>query len=258
MKSSLTILALILGLKANAQLNTNVEVIVPNYTYCVHSLLYLNGNLINTSNIYVIRGSSDTCWFFGCGYGDTTDLNIYRDTTLVTSLSRDIRLVDSIVTDVFGMASCKPMVISAHYHLDHLNKDFIDGLDSLFGFMQSKIYCHFTELKRCTCNQLCCTGIMCAQGSISFGAPFDRPWLQSTIAQFKTMGSKNDPCGKILKYITTPLGNWIVKKGDNAHTSGCVNLDHSFLNMRINGSDIVGACVAPGGWQVFPIHGDCF
>lgn len=256
MKSSLTILALILGLKANAQLITAVEPIIHNQAYCVHSRLYLNGNLINTSGIYVIKGMADTVWIFGCGYGDTTDLNVYRDTTLVTSLQQDIRSVDSVI-DIFGMSHIRPQIIVPHFHLDHINAEFVDGIDSIIGFMQGRIYVHASDYTRCTCNQLCCNGVMCAQGSSYFGAPYHRPWLQPRLALFRILGSRNQPCGAIIKKFGTIYGGWKVVKASPAHTAGCINLDCDSLDIRISGSDINGTCLPPVGWDLLPIHGDC-
>lgn len=242
---------------AYSQLNTGVEVIIPNQALCVHSELHLNGPLINTSNIYILRGTGDTVWIFGCGYGDTTDLNVYRDTTLVTSLQQDLHLTDSIINS-FGILNPKVMVLVAHGHLDHINFEFVNGLDSLFGFMQSWIYVHLADKFKSTCNSLCCGTTPCIIGNICFGAPFSQPWSQPMLTRFKTIGNKNLTCGVSLKQITTSYGNWVVKKADTAHTAGAINLEHPALQYRINGADILSSCLPPLGWLAFPIHGNCF
>jgi hypothetical protein len=243
---------------SHAQLNTGVEVITTNEIYCVHSELRVNGNLQNTSNIFCLKGTSDTIWIFSMGYGDAEDLKIYRDcTTITTSLQQDIRLIDS-VAGLMGLVNPKPMVILCHFHLDHANQDLWHGLDSIFGIMDSYLYIHIADYSRCTCNSLCCGVTPCVQSSSYFGSPFDKKWTTPTLARFRTLGNKNNSCGHILKYITTPSGNWRITKSDNAHTGGCVNLEHPGLQYRINGADILSTCFPPIGWTSFNIHGDCF
>lgn len=240
-----------------SQLNTGVEVIITNQVYCVHSELRLNGNLINTSNIYCLKGTGDTLWIVSMGYGNPEDISIYRDTPVTTSLQQDLRLIDS-VADLMSLVNPKPMCIAVHFHLDHCNQELWFGLDSLFGIMNSFIYIHKADYARGTCNSYCCGGIPCTQANSYFGAPFITAWTQPTIARFRQLGGKNDPCGKILKYITTASGMWILKKSDNSHTSGCVNLESPTLQYRINGADVMTTCTAPVGYQIFPIHGNCF
>lgn len=61
------------------------EEILPGTFYVVHSGMDQNNVLANTSNIYLIKGTQDTVWIFGTGYGDRStspidisDLNIYK------------------------------------------------------------------------------------------------------------------------------------------------------------------------------------
>lgn len=256
MKALNFIAALLFSSNATSQFVTTVEPIIHNQAYCVHSRLYLNGNLINTSGIYVIKGMADTVWIFGCGYGDTTDLNIYRDTTLVTSLQQDIRSVDSVI-DIFGMSHIRPQIIVPHFHLDHINAEFVDGIDSIIGFMQGRIYVHASDHFRCTCGSHCCGIGSCAQGSPYFGAPYYRPWLPSRLALFRVIGFRNQACGAVIKKFGSIYGGWKIMKASGIHTTGCINLDCDSLKIRISGSDINGTCLPPAGWDLLPIHGDC-
>lgn len=239
-----------------SQLTTGAETVLLNQIYVVHSELRLNGNLMNTSNWYILRGTADTVWMWGGSYGTPEDIEAYRDTfNLTTSFQNDLHLVDSIV-DLFGMVHPKPMLIPGHFHLDHCNQETIFGLDSLFGFMQSWVYIHASEHFKCLCNSHCCGTGLCAQGSQYFGAPYHTSWTNPTKTRFRTLGTKNQSCGTNLKVVTTSYGNWIVKRSDSAHTSGSLNMECPMLMIRINGSDIVTTCVPPTGYTVLPIHGN--
>lgn len=255
MKLPLSILFTLIGLNTYSQLDTGAEVIIPNQVYVIHSELKLNGTLINTSNIFCLKGTGDTLWIFSMGYGDPADINIYRDTILTTSLQQDLRLIDS-VSDLMGLVNPKPMCIAAHAHLDHVNQELWFGLDSLFGIMESFIYIHMADHGKATCNCHCCGVGSCAQGSTYFGVPYLTPWSTPTLARFRVLGTKNQPCGATLKTISTPTGNWKIRKSDNAHTNGSINLEHPVLNYRINGADVISTCFPPAGWTVFNIHGN--
>lgn len=237
---------------------THVEEIITGNVFCVHSKLYVDTTLFNTSNIYILKGTNDSVHIFGMGYGKPEDLRVYRDcTTIQTSFDQDMHQVDSVI-NLFGFTSPKIMFIVPHFHLDHANAEFVYGMDSIYGTMQSKIYVHLRDFTQCTCNSHCCgypTG--CTVGTTFFGAPYDRVWGQPLLAQFKKIGFKTDACNTVLKTITTSYDNWLVVKGTTTHTPGSLDLRCPPKSLRILGADAGTPCSAPVGTINLPIHGDC-
>lgn len=53
-----------------ADFRLGVDTIVPRQICAVYSGLNESRKLVNTSNIYVIRGVGTAVWIFGAGYGD--------------------------------------------------------------------------------------------------------------------------------------------------------------------------------------------
>lgn len=249
------IIALLFPVSCYAQI-TGVEPIVTDHAYCVHSELRIGTNLFNTSNIYVIKGTQDTVWIFGMGYGDPVDIRVYRDcTTINTSLQQDVHLVDSVV-DLFSIQTPKIQYIVPHCHLDHVNQEFFSAMDSVFNSFMAWIYVHIRDRTVATCNGYCCNYGSCSSGGIFFGAPYDPPWTQPTLTRFKSLGFKTDQCNDQIKYITTSYGGWRVLKSDNTHTQGTINLQSDSLKIRILGADGASSCPVPIGYDVLPIHGN--
>ncbi len=235
---------------------TGVEEVVQGQAFCVHSKLYIDSTLFNTSNIYVIKGTADTVWIFGTGYGDPTDIRVYRDCTAINaSLQNDIRQTDSII-QTFGIAQPIINFIVPHFHLDHINQEFLYGIDSIYNTLRTKIFVHIRDFTQCTCNAYCGGFGACTVGSVFFGAPYDVPWSPPVLAQFVKLGFKTDPCDKVLKSFTSSYGIWRMRKAGTSHTPGGINLTCDSLNLKILGSESGSACTIPTGWYILPIHGD--
>lgn len=234
---------------------TGIEPIIYNQAYCVHSEMKIGNTLQNTSNIFVIKGTNDTVWIWSMGYGDPLDLRVYRDCTIInTSLIQDIHYVDSCIK-LMNVLNPVLMFIAPHFHLDHINQEFITAIDSIYEIKNSYIYIHVADYSKGTCGCLCCN-MPCTQGSNYFGAPYSMTWTDKTISKFRAIGNKNLICGTVIKYITTSYGGWKITKASNIHTSGCINLDCDSLNIRISGSDVNGTCLPGNGWDLLPAHGN--
>src|SRR3990172_5692907 len=189
------------------QLVTGVEPIINNQAYVVHSELRIDTTLFNTSNMYILNGTSDgtydSVFIFGMGYGEPKDLRIYRDCTLLnTSLQQDIHLVDSVI-QLFGLTRPLIQFIVPHQHLDHVNQEFVYGMDSVFGTLQSFIYVHENDYGGSVCNLHCCSGLTCVQGDPFFGIPFWLSWDTPTLLKFKIIGAKNDLCNYPCMFFQT-------------------------------------------------------
>lgn len=262
---------------AKGQYTLGAEQIIANQLYVVHSWTYLSSTttVANTSNIYVIKGSVDTVWIFGCGYGDngnvlagdTSDHYIYTGNVSEPARNAidDARDVDSIITNFFGLTSstAQLMFIVPHYHLDHINKELIASFaDSLtYSLANTKIFVHINDYAGSICNLPCCDSLPCsAMTDVNFGVPFHRAWTPFYTNKFVSLGNPSDPCNQIIGSFTTALGNWTINKSQSVanggHTDGCVNLHNQTLQYRINGGDGGTQCPVPNGWTVFPIHGN--
>src|SRR3990172_8551802 len=81
-----------------SQFNTGYEELIQSKLFCIHSEMRISASLFNTASIYLLKGTNDTVWVMGCGYGKPEDLRVYRDCTLInTSFQQDIHLSDSII-----------------------------------------------------------------------------------------------------------------------------------------------------------------
>lgn len=247
MKNALTFLLLI------GTVSAQVEPVIHNNVYCIHSNLYNNTTFINSSNIYVLKGTNDTVFIFGMGYGKPEQIRVYRNVpTLNTNINQDAHLLDSVVS-LLNVTSPKIMFICPHQHLDHINQAFVDVVDSLYGTVNTKIYVHRKDFKGATCNDHCCDGSECVQGSPFFGVPYE--WDAPTLLKFRSLGRSNDSCGQVVKRFTTSYGMWWVMKGTDTHTPGALDLQCTTVPIRINGSDI--AVCPTTGFDVLPCHGVC-
>lgn len=250
------LLFLLFPFSLSAQI-TSVEEIITGNVFCIHSEIKNGATLFNTSNCYLLKGTNDTVWSFGMGYGKPEDIRIYRDcTTINTSFTKDMHQVDSVI-NLFGFSNPKVMFIVPHFHLDHANQEFIFGIDSMYNTLQSKIYVHLRDYTQCTCNAYCCGFGPCSLGSVFFGAPYDVSWANPVIAQFVKIGFKTDTCNRVLKTFTTSYGNWQVVKGSTTHTPGTLNLRCPSKNVKILGADSGSPCWNPTGCILLPIHGNC-
>ncbi|GEM_PF-6541797 len=266
------LLFVLTDLLAAQSLVFGTEEIVPNQIYVVHSGMSRNNQLINTSNIYVIKGLTDSVWIFGTGYGDrsvlpvdTSDVLYYRgDRDATRNAIDDALQVDSIITNFFGIARthARLMFFAPHFHLDHINDEFIAALlDSLhYPLSLSAIFIHQQDYQGAICNTPCCGDFPCNSNSQFFGAPFHQPWDPQYLNLFQVVGSTSDQCNDPVFQFQSPVGNWVVKKGrdrqDGGHTDGAVNLDNANLLFRILGAYAPNPCPVSSNWYIFPIHGN--
>jgi len=147
----------------------------------------------------------------------------------------------------------KLQFIVPHFHLDHVNQEFISALTSLnFELDNSRIFVHANDYKGSTCGQPCC-GEPCNEAWEYNWAPYHPAWTKETLQKFEIIGNANDQCNDSLMSFTTSYGKWKILKASNGHTSGAVNLSNEALKLKILGGF---ACAAPVDWQRINPHGD--
>lgn len=255
---------LLLSTTVFSQPQLGIQKIIQGQFYVVHSGMDSSGTVFESSNCYLIKGTNDTVWVFGTGYGDKTvgndksDLSQYKgggvyEPTL--NAIDDVRKADSVIIQEFGISksNCVLMFIVPHGHLDHINQEFISAFfDSLsYPNNGTQIYVHTNDHKTSTCNSY-----LCGTGKQAFyGAPFHRPWTGTELAMFVQLGKPADATNLLVRSFTSACGNWSVVKGDTLHTRGSLNLDNPGLKYRILGSAPDGAPTGQG-WKKLPIHGD--
>jgi hypothetical protein len=247
------------------------EPIIEGELYVVHSALTKNGGVVNTSNIFVVRGTQDSVWIFGSGYGDRTHLSRASDVSTYRPLKDawrtayfDAVRVDSVITNVFGLdrASAKLQFIVPHFHFDHVNREFVTvfGERLNYGVGVSRILVHASDSVGATCNTPCCGNTPCGIGSEFWGSPFMEPWLPGDLALFETVGTAADSCNQQVLAFGSPLGDWVLRKGmnvaDGGHTDGTVNLDCASASTRLLGANVGILCPMAPGWRAIRIHGD--
>lgn len=220
-----------------------VDSIIHQQAYVVYSGLTKYDSVVATSNIYVIRGRADTVWIYGCGYGEGTDVMYYRGPQwgVERGPEADALDVDSIITQLFQMPRDEAILqfIVPHYHLDHINQEFVDEFYSQLNYDISplNIYVHHNDSLPSVCNDACCGNNPCSSPTdLHYGAAFYKQWKQDYIHRFTAIGSPFDTTGQVLKTLTAPHGNWNIRKGTNFHTSGTVNLTNELLRLKIEGS----------------------
>ncbi|MEO6167521.1 MAG: T9SS type A sorting domain-containing protein [Chitinophagales bacterium] len=273
-KISIIILAVSLvsfGHRLNAQtMQIGKEVIIPDSFYVVHSGEGDN-NIIQLSNIYLIRGTNDTVWIFGAGYGNKTptgnpdnDIVYYGRTGPYREAIADARIVDTIIHDNFHLnkSKAKLMFITPHGHLDHINMEFISSLFDVIKYNREAlaIFVDTGDYQLASCNQPYC-GTQPHDMTNQFrGAPFDVAWTNTYLNKFVALGHLNDPCNAVVKTFTSVLGNCYVKKDRSiaagGHTNGTVNLDNPTHEFRIEGAGAGNRCQHPNGWTIYHIHND--
>jgi FlgD Ig-like domain len=256
---------------AGEQLVLGAEPIVQGEFYVVHSGLARDGTVVNTSNIYVVRGAQDSVWLFGSGYGDrshlgrTSDVQSYRPLRDAWRMAYfDAIRVDSIITNVFGLdrASATLTFIVPHFHFDHVNREFVTAFGERLGYGVgvSRVVVHASDSVGTTCNLPCCGNTPCAGISEFFGSPFMEPWSPGDLTLFDAVGTAADTCNQQVFGFGSPLGDWVVRKGmsvaEGGHTNGTVNLECTALSMRVLGANVGILCPMAPGWRVLGIHGN--
>lgn len=275
MKTVISTVVLFFGIAVivQAQLVTGAEAILGGEFYVVHSGIAKHDTLYNTSNIYIIKGTADTVWLFGAGYGDksdfpadTSDIKFYKGAGFDASLNAlaDAQQVDSIITQAFGLNKQDVVLqfIAPHFHLDHLNQEFLAALieDLNYPGNSLQILVHVKDSTGAMCNSYCCGNSGCSSPSSFFGAPFHPKWTMPYLQRFKFLGGPNDTCNHPVWTFTSLCGKWVALKSvnynDGGHTDGSINLENSSLQLRLNGADGGTQCPLPDSWQVFNIHGN--
>ena len=215
-----------------------------------------------TSNIFVFKGYDDTVWVFNAGYGDPNgDVAEYRSGWDCTrSGFSDAYDVDSVITIQFGMnrSKVKFMFIAPHYHLDHINVEFLSPFFTQFGYdsTTAKIFIHIKDYFSavCTYDSSC--------GSI-WGGPEKEPWSEAPflLNMFKTIGEENDPCNTLVLTFSTEVGICEVRKDFDesigGHTDGTINLLFPSQKIFIRGGfspQTPTPCFDLSGWQTAQVH----
>lgn len=241
---------------------TGVDTVVMNNLYVVYSGLNENGKIRSTSNIYVLKGRNDSVWIFGSGYGDDGDLQSYFNNTIATTRNSlaDAADVDSIITHLFNLnrQDVKLQFIVPHFHLDHVNQEFIATFFGNFNYnlAPSNIYVHINDSIPATCNAPCCGNVACSDTSdLHFGSPHHTSWTPNFLQKFKAIGSASDNCNDPIMRISSPSGPWVLRKASNSHTPGTVNLTSSLYRVKIMGSMPATPCPTPPGFTKLRIHG---
>lgn len=253
------------------ELVLGAEPIVEGEFYVVHSGMTANNVVVNTSNIFVVRGTQDSVWIFGSGYGDrshlsrTSDVRIYRPQRDSWRMAYyDAVRVDSIITNVFGLDRISATItfIVPHFHFDHVNREFIAAFGERLGYgvAVSRVLVHASDYVGTTCNLPCCGNTPCGPTTELFGSPFMEPWSPGDLTLFETVGNAADSCNQPVFEFGSPLGDWILRKGmsvvDGGHTDGTVNLDCADVSMRVLGANVGILCPVTPGWRVLGIHGN--
>lgn len=257
-------------------LTDGLEEFIPGEVYVMHSLIYAKNKTWTTSNIFIIKGTSDTVWIYGTGYGDFTqpcndgcnDNNFYlgMEFTGTGPAVEDVRPVDSVITNIFHLERDSVILqfIVPHYHNDHINEEFIDAFYSTFHYplkAGEKIWVHINDSYGALCGEPCCGTEPCPdKKNVYYGVPYLPAWKPEYKNMFATMGKEDDPCNTILKTFTTAKGNWHITKAlavkDGGHTDGTVNLQNEDLKIRIAGTKSKAQCALPKDWSVVTVHGN--
>ncbi len=236
---------------------TDPEPIVKDQVYAVHSLRYDDYTLDWTVSIFLFKGTNDTVWVFGMGFGGTADINFYYNngkTYTSSGANNDAHQVGNIVENNFGISKtdAKLQFVVPHFHLDHVNQEFITALSAQnFDLDNSRIFVHTNDYTGSTCGKPCC-GQPCNETSEYLWAPYNQAWTAETLQKFEVIGKPDDQCDDYLMSFDTSYGMWKILKA-RGHTSGAVNLSNEALKLTILGGE---RCPTPGDWQVVGPHGD--
>lgn len=259
-----------------APLADGMEVIVENQIYVVHSMIYADNKPWTTSNIFIIKGTGDTVWIYGSGYGDFSmpcddicnDNNFYLGDNFYGTgpATEDVRPIDSIITGVFGLSRdsvCLQFIVP-HYHNDHINEEFIDAFYTAFNYPlkpEEKIWIHINDSIGALCDEPCCGTQPCPDKKNKYyGVPYLPKWKEEYKKMFVAMGHENDACNQVIKTFTSSTGNWQITKSvavkDKGHTDGTINLQNEKLKLRIAGTKSKTQCALPEGWTFVTVHGN--
>ena len=249
-----------------AQTSNKVGVVelFPQKAYLIYSGMSdtVTQRVMETSNIFVFKGYNDTVWVFNAGYGDPNgDVAEYRPGWDCTrSGLGDALDVDSVITTRFGMnrANVKFMFIAPHYHLDHINVEFLSPFFTQFGYdsTTAKIFIHIKDYFAATCTyDSSCSSI--------WGGPETVPWSKALflLNMFKTIGTETDACNAMIMTFSTEVGLWEIHKdfdkSDGGHTDGTINLILPLQKILIRGgfSQLTPTpCLDITGWQTAQVH----
>ncbi|MBK7566884.1 MAG: hypothetical protein IPI31_03585 [Bacteroidetes bacterium] len=253
-----------------------LEEIIPAKLYVMHSMIYAKGSPWTTSNIFVIKGTGDSVWIFGSGYGDfnepcedaCNDNNYYlgMEFSGTGPATEDVRPIDSIITNVFNLNKDSVILqfVVPHYHNDHINSEFIDAFFTTYHYplkTGEQIWIHTNDSIGALCNEPCCGTQPCPDKKNKYyGVPYLPLWKPEYKNMFKTMGKPNDVCNTILKSFNSESGVWKITKAvstsDKGHTDGTVNLQNENLKLEISGTKSKIQCDLPENWQRVSVHGN--
>jgi len=248
------------------------EAVVEGQLYVVHSALSLSDRVVNTSNIYVVKGVADSVWIFGTGYGDRSlvperlsDVRTYRPLKDATRTGLyDAEVVDSVIVDAFGFNPefVSLTILVPHFHFDHINKEFVAALLEKLRYPRdrARVLVHANDSLGTVCNAPCCGNVPCGEADPMWGVPFNAPWTPSYLNLVRAIGSPDDACNAVVAEFASPVGVWEVRKGmpvaEGGHTDGTINLDSPSLATRIVGANAGVLCPLSPAWQTLRIHGD--
>lgn len=107
------------------------ETVIANQLYGVHSIWYSDNEIENTSNIYVFKGTPDTIWLYGVGYGDGES---------TSGSLNDARKIFEVVNDQFNASpsNCHLAVIYPFVEWDSTSDDLVLQLLK-FGFTSEEL-----------------------------------------------------------------------------------------------------------------------
>lgn len=253
-----------------------LEEMLAGKVYVMHSMIYADNKPWTTSNIFLIKGTQDTVWIFGSGYGDfaqpceeaCNDNNYYLGENFYGTgpATEDVRPLDSVITQVFKMQkeSVVLQFIVPHYHNDHINAEFVDAFYSVFHYPKnpaSAIWIHTNDLFGAICNEPCCGTEPCPDKKNKFyGVPYMPSWKPEYVAMFRPMGAENDSCNTVIKTFASASGIWHITKAvavsADGHTDGTINLNNSDIQVRITGTKSKVQCTLPKGWTSMSVHGN--
>lgn len=256
---------------------TGTESILEGSLFVVHSLSLYNNTPNMTSNIFVIKGTSDTVWIYNGGYGNggancdeaCNDYTYYKGVgfSTATNATEDVKQVDSIIQKIFLMQKDSVILqfIVPHFHADHINNEFIDAFYTTFQYplkISDKIFVHINDSLGSVCNQPCCGTVPCGTNKENryYASPYQPAWKAEYLQMFDALGSGNEACNSILKTFTSACGNWHITKGmnvsDGGHTDGTINLQNESLHLRIAGTNNKPQCPLSEEWVTVYVHGN--
>lgn len=248
------------------------EPIVEGEIYVVHSALAQGDRVVNTSNIYVVKGVSDSVWIFGTGYGDRSltpsqqsDVKTYRPIRDAMSTALfDATIVDSIISGAFGFERdfVSLTFLVPHFHFDHINKEFLAAMLEKLRYPRerARVLVHANDYAGTVCNAPCCGNLPCVDSDPMWCAPFNAPWTTPYLNLISTVGAADDACNAVVTEFESPTGTWEIRKGmavaEGGHTDGTINLDNAAISTRIIGAIAGVMCPVSPSWRTLRTHGD--